>query len=931
MEAAGLVMKKTLSILLALCMAAALPALGTRLPDASAMAEEAGADDLSGGSIVSYLQKHAGAPRHGEAIPVYADASQTRTLREGETLEFPLTIPREGLYCIRLTYRALPGLGVSPALQLRVNGEYPYTEARNVALKRRYKEVNIGRKDAQGNEIIPDSEEIDGFQTVVLSDMTGYWGDALSVYLREGPNTLSLTMDSESIEIREWILCNDPEPAAYASYAEQHGSEETGDYIQYIEAERIAAKSDVTIYPLNDRTSPSTSPYNPREKNLNTIGAAKWDKAGQYLEWPIEVPEDGLYRIALKYRQNINDGMSSYRRITIDGTTPFEELSSVAFPYHLNWQNLTLGGEEPYLFYLKKGLHTLRMEAVMGSLADILPRVQDIVVALNGAYRKMVMLMGPNPDRYRDYRLFEALPDVVDTLGKQASILDDIVRQLLAITGKDSVGTKTISTLARQLHEFSGDTDSIQRRLSKFKENISALSAWMTEAKSVPLELDYLVLYQGGAALKEAHADFFSKLMHEVNTFLYTFSKDYQKRDTEDAVNVWVQAGRDQAEVVSELAVNDFTPKTGIDVNIKLIQSSSGALQNQLLMAVVAGRGPDVALQVNPADAMNYAFRGALCDLNSFDSDGTVKSRFRQSALTPLTFEGKLYGLPETQTFPMLFYRTDVLEELKADLPETWEHMTALIAKLQKKNLEFGIPSGFFNTLLFQYGGSLYKEDATATALKERSAVSAFTFWTDLYTRYGLPVSYDAMNRFRSGEMPLVVADFTLYNQLAIGAPEIAGLWSMAPIPGVKQENGSVSHAAAAGGLCSILLAGGGGGERDRAWTFLEWWSSDAVQQKYGSQMEIVLGPSGRYPAANIRAFQAMAWPRRDMEKLLEQSAFVQGVPEVPGGYFMTRHIENAFRSVINKGDVPGESLLHYADVIDREILYKRQELKLAP
>jgi len=153
------------------------------------------------------------------------------------------------------------------------------------------------------------------------------------------------------------------------------------------------------------------------------------------------------------------------------------------------------------------------------------------------------------------------------------------------------VGTKTISTLARQLHEFSGDTDSIQRRLSKFKDNISALSAWMTEAKSMPLELDYLVLYQGGASLKDADAGFFGKLMHEINTLLYTFTGDYQKRAAGDAVNVWVQAGRDQAEVISELAVNDFTPKTGIDVNIKLIQSSSGTVQNQLLMAVVAGRG----------------------------------------------------------------------------------------------------------------------------------------------------------------------------------------------------------------------------------------------------------------------------------------------------------------------------------------------------
>jgi len=86
MEAAGLVMKKTLSILIALCLAAALPVPWARSPEASAEAEDAGANDLSGDSIVSYLQKHADAPHPEEAIPVYTDHAQPRTLWEGEPL-----------------------------------------------------------------------------------------------------------------------------------------------------------------------------------------------------------------------------------------------------------------------------------------------------------------------------------------------------------------------------------------------------------------------------------------------------------------------------------------------------------------------------------------------------------------------------------------------------------------------------------------------------------------------------------------------------------------------------------------------------------------------------------------------------------------------------------------------------------------------------
>lgn len=41
-----------------------------------------------------------------------------------------------------------------------------------------------------------------------------------------------------------------------------------------------------------------------------------------------------------------------------------------------------------------------------------------------------------------------------------------------------------------------------------------------------------------------------------------------------------------------------------------------------------------------------------------------VTARFRESALTPLSFNGGVYGLPEQETYPVMFYRTDILSEL---------------------------------------------------------------------------------------------------------------------------------------------------------------------------------------------------------------------------------------------------------------------------
>ena len=55
----------------------------------------------------------------------------------------------------------------------------------------------------------------------------------------------------------------------------------------------------------------------------------------------------------------------------------------------------------------------------------------------------------------------------------------------------------------------------------------------------------------------------------------------------------------------------------------------------------------------------------------------------------------------------------------------------------------------------------------------------------------------------------------------------------------------------------------------------------------------------------------------------------VRGIPEVPGGYFTARHLNNAFRRVLNYRENPGETLLDYAKNIDEEITAKRREFGL--
>ena len=89
------------------------------------------------------------------------------------------------------------------------------------------------------------------------------------------------------------------------------------------------------------------------------------------------------------------------------------------------------------------------------------------------------------------------------------------------------------------------------------------------------------------------------------------------------------------------------------------------------------------------------------------------------------------------------------------------------------------------------------------------------------------------------------------------------------------------------------------------------------------------MGPSARYNTANNEAFAQLPWTNKELTKLNEQLSHAYAIPEIPGSYFLTRHINNAFYSVVNKDTDPKDTLMDYAKTIDEEIVKKRAEFDL--
>ena len=309
--------------------------------------------------------------------------------------------------------------------------------------------------------------------------------------------------------------------------------------------------------------------------------------------------------------------------------------------------------------------------------------------------------------------------------------------------------------------------------------------------------------------------------------------------------------------------------------------------------------------------------------------------------MTPMIYDGGVYALPETQEFSVLFYREDVLEELGLKPPQTWDEVIAMLPTIQGNNMSVGIPYpdiasadlSILNSMIYQNDGQIYDDEGKKTCIDSENGVNAFKLYTSLYNDYGLPTVYDFVSRFRSGEMPIGVAPYSVYNTLTVSAPEIRGLWDFTLFPGTMKAGAdgkeTLDRSVHCAGLCSMIIATDNEQVKKNSWEFLKWWTSSEAQVRFGREIESVLGSSARYTTANREALDQLAWSAAQLSVLKEQMAQTVGFREIAGGYSTTRHMTNAIRRVINDKDDARETLLMYSKTINEEIKVKRREFNL--
>src|SRR5574344_2479682 len=914
-----------------------------------------------GSSINEYLAKHQDASYPDKTVIIdatsYSDASSDAKIDklaeydgkqnvlswtdEAGTVTWPFTIEESGLYCMSLDYIPLPLKGMDIEFEVRVDGQLPNDDFQSVRFSRRWKDASEIKRDKNDNEILSDAEEVFSWSERDFIDTQGFYNKRLPFYVEAGKHTLSLTLKREALCIKQIKIYNPkPLPTYQELLATYKDTSSPKKVLVKVQAEHTSLKSDSVLVPTSDRIDAATEPSSPSKIRLNTLGGNwTWKLPGQWAEWTVDAPEDGMYKVFVKGRQNFQRGMAAVRSVSIDGQIPCKEFENLEFAYSLKWNQFTPIDNttgEPCLIYLTKGKHTIRLESVLGRLTPILTAVDDLTYECNTLRRRFVMIMGSEPDQYRDYQLEKQIPGLVEKLHELAARFDEQANNFEEITGQTGSEAQTLRQIVDQLERFADKPQNIPTQQTSFRDNIANLATWILYRKETPLAIDYVGIASADQKLPAANANWFQKRWMGIRSFFASFVEDYNSvgGKEKEAVTVWISAGRDQAQILRNLINNDFTPKTGIKINLSLVQGT-------IIEATMAGRGPDIAINTSRGQPVNLACRNALYDLSTFSDFDEVVKRYKENAMVPYQYAGGTYALPLTQDFHMMFYRTDIFEELGIEPPETWDDLYKIIPTLQRNNMEVGLPyqstdsidlidagmgaRNLFPTLLAQHGGNFYKNNDKETGLMEPEAYAAFKQWTDFYSAYGFTLKYDFNTRFRSGEMPLGIASYGMYNTFTAAAPEIRNMWKMAPIPGTRMPDGTINRTESASGSAVVMFKKIKNPQN--GWEFLKWWTSSDIQLKYATQVETLMGTSARITMANVDTFKRMAWSKSEQELLNSQWEHVKEIPEVPGGYYTIRMLDIAFTKVYYDNSNARATLNKYCEMINEEILRKRKEL----
>ena len=827
-------------------------------------------------------------------------------------IEYEFEVESDILVQLSLDFFALDTSIRDVDLAIMVNGVYPFEDAKQLTFKKLWVTPHEFATDRYDNEIMPKAERTQTWVHQAAYDSQRLMENPLLWRLTPGMKTIRLYRLSGSFLLGQVYLQPLSIAPSYASYLNQFpsGILQTNTLLTY-QAEHLKTRNSL-LTRFNTNREPMVSPFALIEGKLNVLDGATYQTPGQVVTYEIEVPASGFYHLTWKILQS-RIQTKSFRRLRINGEVPFDQAHVIAFDPSRQWQHQTLSDDEgiPYRFYLEAGVHQISLEVNASQFRSSFLAIQSLMNDINSLSLAIKKITGNTIDPNRDWDLKTYLPSIEEDLDEFMVTLDQVSDHWITTmdANEQSDVIASLSIARRLLLTLRNDVDAIPRRI----ETLSGASGSALYRLGIilplmiqsPLTIDQFYVHGQTAILPQVQAGFFLTVWVGIQRFFASFFSDqYQDSTNPNELVVWVSRSRQFVNLLQQMVDAEFTPITGIPVRININPN-----EDKLILASSAGKQPDIAMGIAGWRPYDFAIRNNVYDLSTFPDFKEVSNRFYPGSFLQLIYQDGVFGLPETQNFYLLFYRQDIMDRLELEVPSTWDDVIGILPELQRFGMNFysmlssnNAFKAFVQTMPFirQFGGKIFSDDGLYAAYDDQKTIEAFTLMTDLFTTYSLPLEVGSFyNEFRYGRLPIGVGDFGMYISLLHAAPEIAGLWNIAPLPGVMQ-NGEVDRSFDGSSTSAMMFQQTN--KPNEAWSFMKWWTSASIQLDYAENLISAYGPEYLWNSSNIEAFGQMSWDAQHRQTILDQWQWINDTAKTPASYMVERELSNIWNKVVFQG-----------------------------
>ena len=301
-------------------------------------------------------------------------------------------------------------------------------------------------------------------------------------------------------------------------------------------------------------------------------------------------------------------------------------------------------------------------------------------------------------------------------------------------------------------------------------------------------------------------------------------------------------------------------------ITVRLVSVPYEAFADKLTAAIPNGNGPD--LFVFAHDRIGHWTANHLIEPLEYYVDDRIAARYAFEAISAMSYEGSLYGLPLAVKSVALFYRTDILTE-----PPTQTDQFFAMDALYKGDWD-GYPLVYENTNLYPhapwlhgFGGSLFDKDGTRTSLATPEAVAALSFARKLDRDRVVPGGVDARmvaTLFNEGKAAMAISGPWFQNDIN---PEVP--WAVATLP-IVSETGLAAKPFL--GVEGILMSSRAR-NKDRAFAVLEALTSDAEAVFRAGKAKQIVPNQAAYSDKTISENAALMAFRKQLDSTVPMSA----------------------------------------------------------